>query len=274
MILPVAVGRSRAGEEVIDVAKAPHILIAGETGGGKTNLFRVIAHELLKSPNLKDLYVIDITQKLSYLKRNAYFGGDHETIKEIALRLTDEMKRRYTGFAEREIDDVEYAPEVGRIVVMIDEFNTMSPAMAKGDDEARRERYFVLNRFTELMTRGRGCGIHVIIGLQRPDAKIMEDGQIKACMPVRFSFKTVDFSNSKIVLDTPHAALLPSDVKGRCYLRSDRLRQIQVYNLPLYKDGPQDTFIPIAKTMLPKPKKDYNIEIVKHNPLAGINFNP
>ena len=257
MILPVAVGVSRAGIEWVDLASAPHGLNSGETGGGKTNLFRVFAHELMRSPNLEDLYVIDITRKLSYLRHNAYFGGDHATIKAIVTKLTGIMEKRYAEFEEKGIDDIEYAPEYKRIVLLVDEFNTLSPAMAKGDEVARAERYYILNKITELVTRGRGCGIHVILGIQRPDAKIMEDGQIKACMPVRFSFKTVDFSNSRIILDSPHAALLPGDVKGRCYMRGkDRLRQIQIFNLPL---------LPLAKFILPTPQKSYKVEV--ENPL-------
>ncbi len=233
--ISVSIGKSRSGVEILDIGDAPHILIAGETGGGKTNLSRVIAQELSKLPNVR-LGVIDITRKLSYLRAIASFAGTDETIKNLVFWLGKEMERRYDAFDRLGIDEITYSDpeEFPSLVLIIDEFNHLSPAMVKGQNSPEKyERYAILNKVTELTTRGRGCGIHLIIGLQRPDANVMVDGQIKGSLPVRFAFRTTDFSNSRIIIDSPHAGLLPKDIPGRCMLRGkDRLRQVQIYNLP------------------------------------------
>ena len=117
----------------------------------------------------------------------------------------------------------------------VDEFAGISPSLVKRGAE-RDERASVVFKIVDILNRGRGAGIFCVIGVQRPDAEIMKSGAIKANITCRFGFRTVDASNSRIILDNPMAALLPQDTPGRCVLRSrGRLRQVQVYDLPLKK---------------------------------------
>lgn len=234
MILPVVIGRSRAGFEYFDLAKAPSVLVGGETGGGKTTLLRVMIANLV---NKCDLYVVDVTRKLGYVKNHGWFESEYEGIDHLLSHLCQEMYTRYKEFESMGVDEIEglgeeKAREYPRIVLIIDEYNGLSPSLIKHDAEEKARRGAIISKIASLITRGRGCGIHLVIGLQRPDAKIMEDGQIKACLPIRIAFKTTDGSNSRIILDSSLAATIPADIPGRCILRAkDRIRQVQVFNL-------------------------------------------
>lgn len=240
MTLPVLIGQSRAGYEFIDIKSAPHILVAGETGGGKTNLFRVILRGLIDPlvPCIRPIIaVIDQTRKLGYIKDRAFFAGDPESTQLLINRVWLEMMYRYQIFEALGVDELDELPKkvqerFPRVVLLIDEYSALSPKM--GFTQAEKEsRKNTLQKLVSIIAMGRGAGVHCIIGLQRPDAQIMHDGQIKANMPVRLSFKTVDTVNSRIVLDNDMAYFLPEDIKGRCILRGKtRTRQIQILGLP------------------------------------------
>lgn len=247
MILPVTFGKSRAGTESLCLVSAQHILVAGETGTGKTNLLRVIAVNLALQDNVK-LFVIDVKRNLGFLRKHSWFACEYEEIFKLVSYLSQEMTRRYELFDRLGIDDIRDLPEDRKLpylILIVDEFAGISPALVKSREE-RAERADVVFKIVDLLNRGRGAGMFVILGVQRPDAELMSSGQIKSNISVRFAFYTVDETNSRIIIDKPHAALLPADLRGRCYLRGrDRLRQVQIYNLPLKT----------AKSMLPKVPK-------------------
>lgn len=241
-LLPIYFGKSRQGIEWLSVTAAQHILNAGETGGGKTNLFRVMAVNLSWQDNV-DLYCIDVKRNLGFLRKHSWFACEDADITAMVLYLTYEMNRRYDMFDALGIDSIEDMPEgsaLKYVVLIIDEFSAISPALAPGKEE-KDFRNEIIFRIVDLVNRGRGAGIFLFIGIQRPDADLMKS-MIKSQISVRFAFRTVDDTNSRIILDKPHAALLPADIPGRCMLRGrDRLRQVQIFNLPLKK----------AKLMLP-----------------------
>jgi S-DNA-T family DNA segregation ATPase FtsK/SpoIIIE len=262
IILPIIMGMSRAGFEIFDLAGAPSALIGGESGGGKTTLFRVIIANLVHRSNC-ELYVVDVTRKLAYMKAQGWFEAELEGIDDMLGYLYQEMYDRYKAFEDIGVDEIsglseEEQLEFPRIVLLIDEFNGLSPSMVKGDTPERAIRNNIVNKIAHLITKGRGCGIHLVVGLQRPDARLMEDGQIKANMSVRIAFRTTDASNSKIILDNSMAAAIPADIPGRCVLRGkDRIRQVQVFNLDYQT----------AKKLLPKEPKNVRKSYIPPNPL-------
>ena len=237
MKLPLIIGKSRAGWEIIDLILAKHILIAGETGGGKTNLFRLIAFCLMKQlqSNVK-LFVIDIKRNLGFLRKYSWFAYENDGVADIFAYLANEMDRRYELLDYFNKDSIEELPpelksKLPYLVVLIDEYGGISPELASGDEKKRRQQ--ISDLIVDMINRGRGCGLFLILGTQRPDAKIMSNGQIKSQMNVRFAFRTVDADNSRIVIDNPMAAFIPQDIEGRCIFRSRAyIRQCQIMNLP------------------------------------------
>jgi len=228
------VGKSRGGFEVLDLIETQHMLIAGESGGGKTNLFNVLAINFVWRDRLK-LFIVDVKRNLGYLKKHSWFASEFGEIKKMVDYLSAEMTRRYKDLDRLGVDSIERLKgnnkdKYDRLVLMIDEFGGLSPSFASGKEKNRREE--IVNKIVDLMNRGRGCGVYVIIGTQRPDRELMNSGQIKACCNVRFCFRVVDDTNSQIILDSGIGVLLPNNIAGRCYLRGrDRLRQVQIFKL-------------------------------------------
>ena len=245
----LTIGQSRAGTEELIVQREQHMLVAGETGCGKTNLLRVLAVHLANHDNVS-LFVIDVKRNLGFLREHSWFACEHKEINRMVNFLVYEMDRRYAVFDQLGIDELNALPDDAKndfplLVVLIDEFAGISPALARRGKE-RDERSEAVFRIIDLMNRGRGAGVFCIIGVQRPDSEVMDSGMIKANMTCRFGFRTVDAVNSRIILDNPMAAALPQDTPGRCVFRGrDRLRQVQIYDLPLSQ----------AKKMLPETPK-------------------
>jgi len=239
--LPVVLGKSRAGYEILDVADAPQILFGGTTGSGKTNLFRVIALNLIYNKALFDkdvkLFIIDVKRNLGFLRQHAEFCFEYDHVEKTVNHIKKEMDKRYSYFDHIGIDDIEDIPaeeksKFPRLVLMIDEFGGISPNLATGDEKARRRG--IVYKIADIVNRGRGCGCHVIIGTQRPDKDTMETGDMKANTPVKLAFKTETPQDSGVILNNGMAYLIPEDMPGRSIIKGKGIqRQLQVYELNL-----------------------------------------
>ena len=213
--LPIPLGRDVNGHAVVhDLAKMPHLLIAGATGSGKSVCLTSIICTFLMEKTPDELKMLMIDPKMVEL--TGYNGVPHlqcpvvtEMDKVVgALRLVLlEMERRYTLFSRlgvRNIDGyrmrMEEEPGSERIpylVVIIDE---LADLMMTAPDDVET----VLCRLAQM---GRAAGIHLIIATQRPSVDVLT-GLIKANVPARVAFAVTSLTDSRVVLDLPGAERL------------------------------------------------------------------
>lgn len=182
-----------------DLAKQPHMLVAGTTGSGKSMfLHQCIISLLMKNPGIQ-IHAIDTKQ----VEFNAYKAIEnfHYITDEVAAvqtlkRLCDIMDGRYKTFSAKGYRDITHAKQSGLtiepIVCIIDEFADL---IMKPEYSKVIESYVV-----RLAQKSRAAGIHLIIATQRPTADVIT-GLIKANIPSRVCFKVASAMESRIILD-------------------------------------------------------------------------
>ena len=223
--LPLALGEDIAGAPVvIDLAKAPHILISGATGTGKSVCMNsLIAGLLLKfRPDELKFVLIDlkIVEFEPYSKLPHLFApviSDAEKAAGALHWIVGEIARRYevlalahaktvAEFNRRppdpepvyDADGNEIPPQMPYLVVVIDELADLMMSDAKRDVETN---------ITRIAQKGRAAGIHIIVATQRPSINIIT-GVIKANLPTRFCFQVRSCVDSRVVLDAAGAEQL------------------------------------------------------------------
>jgi len=213
--LPLPLGRDVNGRYVVgDLAKMPHLLIAGATGAGKSVCLNGIISTFLMTMRPDELRLLMIDPKMVEL--TGYNGVPHlqcpvvtEMDKVVGtLRLVlREMNRRYEMFKKlgvRNLDgyrlrtaDEPDAERLPYLVVIIDE---LADLMMTTPDEVET----LLARLTQM---ARATGIHLIIATQRPSVNVLT-GLIKANVPARIAFAVSSMIDSRVVLDMPGAERL------------------------------------------------------------------
>lgn len=223
-----------------DITKMPHLLIAGQTGSGKSVMLNVILHCLTKQLSTKELKLVLIDPKQVEL---SLYEDDPHLLQEVVTssanagtvlqEMVSLMEERYSQLREakvRSIDD--YKGSMPRIVVVIDEFADLMmtdggvetlniESMVEVLNEALpRSRSFKVTKaalknalragkdgsvtceksIVRLAQKARAVGIHLIIATQRPSADVVT-GLIKANIPTKIAFSTTTAMNSKIILD-------------------------------------------------------------------------
>ena len=205
--LPVALGKSSGGETVvIDLAKMPHLLIAGATGSGKSVCINAIVSCLImeKTPEEMRLLLIDPKR----VELTPFNGIPHlltpvvvETDQVVGLLkgMIHEMMDRYRRFEEVSARNIEgYNNKVpGKmpyLVVAVDELADLMMSAAFDVEQS-------LCRLAQL---GRATGIHLVVATQRPSVDVVT-GLIKANFPSRISFAVTSQVDSRTILDTAGA---------------------------------------------------------------------
>lgn len=240
--LSFAVGKDIAGKTVVtDIAKMPHLLIAGATGSGKSVCINTIIISLLYKATPDEVKMIMIDPKVVEL--NVYNGIPHLLIpvvtdpKKAAGALNwavAEMMKRYNTFAEcgvrniseynRKIEQIsisknETVPErMPQIVIIVDELADLM-MVASGEVES------AICRIAQL---ARAAGIHLIIATQRPSVNVIT-GVIKANMPSRIAFAVSSSVDSRTILDMNGAEKLLG--------KGDMLFYPQGYSKPVRLQG-------------------------------------
>ena len=231
--LPITIGYSRAGLEIADLAEFPHLLVAGQTYGGKSVFLHQLIACLLQNQNCK-LFVIDLAKvEFAYLRRHAWCGFTVQGAHEILACLVQELDRRLDLLERAGVEKVQnYPGGMPYLVLVIDEFSNLSPQLSKYDSSKDKKalREECHSMLVDLLCRARKVGIHVVISSQRPDKDVLP-GQMKANIPASVVFQVRNKVNSQICLDNDRAASLPG-IRGRAIYQFDREREIQVMHLP------------------------------------------
>ena len=258
-LLTVALGKDLTGTPIVcDLAKMPHMLIAGQTGSGKSVCINAIINSLLYRASPDEVKLILVDPKVVELQ--CYNGIPHLLIPVVndphkaaaALAWTvAEMMERYDRFAERKVRNLDgynasLSPSekpMARIVIIIDELADLMMVCKKDVEE-------YICRLTQL---ARAAGIHLIVATQRPSVDVIT-GLIKANIPSRVAFKTASSVDSRTILDRngseqllgwgdmlylPTGSFAPTRVQG-CYLSDDEVNRIVKH----VKDANPSTYDP------------------------------
>ena len=208
--LPIALGRGSGGEAfVVDLARMPHLLVAGATGSGKSVCINSIVSCLImeKTPAEMRLLLVDPKR----VELTPYNGIPHlltpvvvETDQVVALLkgLIREMLSRYRRLEEVGVRNIEshnrkIPDKMPYLVVAVDE---LADLMMSASFDVER----TLCRLAQL---GRATGIHLIVATQRPSVDVVT-GLIKANFPSRISFGVTSQIDSRTILDTVGAEKL------------------------------------------------------------------
>ncbi len=229
MSLPLFLGKDASGNPLIsDLARMPHMLIAGTTGSGKSVCINTIIMSILMTqrPDMVKLILVDPKMvELSQFKDVPHLMcpivTDMARAEKILEWATTKMDERYELLAEAGVRDIasfnrlskddiyerfmpsneeekaQIATHLPHIVIVIDELADLMMTSAKE----------VEHHLSRLAQKSRAVGIHIIVATQRPEAKIVT-GLIKSNLPCRMAFRVASRMDSRIVLDQNGAEVL------------------------------------------------------------------
>lgn len=199
--LMLMLGQDLNGQVVYtDLAKAPHILVAGTTGSGKTEVLHSMVASLLMrylyGHNAPAIAIIDMKGSEFTKYKNTYpitIIDEADKAMEMLQTLVNIMQNRYQIIKNATCDDIQEYRQKGNkmtsIVCIIDELADLMKQNPKVED------YIV-----RIAQKARGCGIHLIIGTQSPRADVVT-GLIKANIPFKIALNTSTALDSRIILD-------------------------------------------------------------------------
>ena len=213
--LSVALGKDVAGQVVIaDIAKMPHVLIAGSTGSGKSVCINTIITSIIYNAKPSEVKLVMVDPKIVEL--SVYNGIPHLLIPVVtdprkaagALAwAVQEMEDRYNKFATKGVRDLKgynsamekegEGRTLPQIVIIIDELADLMMVAAKDVEDA----------ICRLAQKARAAGMHLVIATQRPSVDVIT-GLIKANVPSRIAFAVSSQVDSRTILDMAGAEKL------------------------------------------------------------------
>ena len=282
MELPLVIGRKvDGGVFMADLAKMPHLLVAGATGMGKSVGLNVIITSLLNKLTPKDLKLVLIDPKqvelsvyediakpyLAHICGYPSIITEPTQAKETLDAVIRLMESRYTLLKEKGVRNIQdynamTSDKLPYYVVIIDEYGDL---ILSAKDRSMEQS------ICRIAQKARAVGIHMIISTQRPDTKIVT-GSIKANFPTRIAFRTTTGTDSRVILDRMGAERLtgrgdmlffdgsPENVRVQCAFTSTE----EV--LQMCREMKEE-FDDVAETFLPVPPKP---EPVKPRPLLEV----
>ena len=246
----IALGKSIDGSCIVgNIAKMPHLLIAGTTGSGKSVCTNSLIVSILYKSTPDEVRFIMVDPKMVELA--PYNGIPHLLIpvvtdpKKAAGALqwaVFEMMKRYKMFSEKGVKDLagynalsetdEDVKKLPTVVVVIDELADLMLVAAKEVEES----------ICRVAQMGRAAGMHLVVATQRPSADVIT-GLMKANIPSRIAFAVASSMESRIILDTPGAEKLvgkgdmlysplgdskPTRVQG-CFITPEEIERVVAF---------------------------------------------
>ena len=209
--LDVIAGQMADGTfDIVDIAGAPHMLIAGTTGSGKTIFLHAMLVSLLHQYSADELEVLIIDPKqtdfIFFEGIPHLYGGKvvidaEEALERIQEINTKDKEERTAALRSCKSKDIESYNaknpnnKMKRLVVVIDEYSDLIQAAEMNGTRKEFEKNLLM-----LLQRVRNLGIHLIIATQRPSAQIVT-GALKAVIPFRVSFRLPSHTDSQTILD-------------------------------------------------------------------------
>lgn len=229
----LSVGQSALDTISFDLNRLPHVLIAGETGSGKSVILRCLLRQFILQGGR--VYMIDFKGGVEFGKQYERYGEvimDRERALIVLTMLVRENECRLKIFRDLEVKNLEEynrktKKNLCRIGVFTDELAEMLDKKgASKEDKAVFEQ--LEGKLSTLARLSRATGINLFMGVQRPDANVLT-GQIKNNIPVRICGRFADKTASEIVLGNTDAVNLP-DIKGRfLYKVGNEIIEFQSY---------------------------------------------
>ncbi|HET7414322.1 MAG TPA: FtsK/SpoIIIE domain-containing protein [Arthrobacter sp.] len=222
--LEALIGVGRTGDMSLDLQRdGPHLLLAGTTGSGKSELLRTLILSLCmsRSPSLVNFLLVDFKggSGLGPLRRLPHSVGlltdlSSESVQRAMESLRAEVRRRESLFAEVEAGDLASyrrlrdpgQEEVPHLVIVIDEFRMLLEEVPAAMDELLR-----------IASIGRSLGLHLIMATQRPQGAISAD--IRANITTSISLRVQTAMESQDILGSSEAAGISLASPGRAYLK-------------------------------------------------------
>ena len=235
--LPVALGYSFGRKvKIFDLARSPHLLVAGATKQGKTVCLNVIIASLLCSKSPSDLKFVFIDPKMCELTPYAHLpnhylallphGDENKEMGSAIVHTPDradkvlrslcaEMDQRYellSKAAARNIKtynekyrDRKLRPDEGHrflpyLVTIIDEYADLTMPVGRGRD-AKAVARSITTSIIRLAQKGRAAGLHIIMSTRRPSVGVIT-GLIKANFPTRIAFRVISKTDSSTIFDS------------------------------------------------------------------------
>lgn len=216
--LSILIGQDVYGEDVtLNLYKAPHMLVAGATGTGKSVFLNCVINSLIFNYKKNiELKLVDpkYTEFIDY-EQEAEIYHDVPEIHELFEWLVELMQERYRILRDSKCRDIESYNSKSRkkmkyVITIIDELNDilMSKELKTtkifGEEKVKvvKEKYSELieNDMIKLAQKARAVGIHLILATQRPSTDVLT-GVLKANLPTRVGFRTATSTDSQVILD-------------------------------------------------------------------------
>ncbi len=212
----IAIGETIDGHvRRFDIREAPHMLVAGSSGSGKSVFLNAIIPQLAK---VGDIHLFDpkIVELVQFKELAEEYKTDSIDIMTSLVALVGLMERRYkelSNLGKRNIAGTQMSYKF----VIIDEFGDLAISNSE-----------LTNIILRLAQKGRAAGIHLIIATQRPSVDVI-NGTVKANFPTKVVFKTAKEVDSRVVLDEKGAEKLLG--KGDMLFAGDNgIERLQGYN--------------------------------------------
>lgn len=203
----IAIGVNISGETVrMDIRQAPHCLVSGATGSGKSTWVSGVISQLLDAPGgVLELVLLDpkMVELASFKKDASIYADEMPEICRALKALVGEMNDRYKQLQKKRVKNLEEFRDKGGdlpyIFVFLDEYADCAVSEMYGPE--------IKTALLTLAGKARAAGIHIILTTQRPSTKIIS-GDIKANFPTRVAFKTSSAVDSQVILDVAGAEKL------------------------------------------------------------------